>query len=199
MDLLELMGYIALTIGCIVIIIKLIMVYSKEKNPLTINGILCFVIASIVFLVAVLASSYLLDVATSMIVWIMFLGLALQFALILDAAKALETPKPIRIVVAIVYFVLVLLGILLPIIFSDAIMNAIILIILLAINTVYFMAVWKKNDDVESFGFAIGLLLIIIGDITMFFYNLAGLFFILCVVVWWLGYFGILEKLMGKE
>ena len=198
---LDYIGTLFTTIACFIIAVKEILKYKEKPSRALIHATVSFILAGFVFLVAFLLipgdEIILFPAPDPLIYWVMLLSLILQFALILEAFENLEVPSAARIGVVIGLILLAVLGLILPI-FNDSSVNTIIIVVFLALNTILFFACWKRNDDIESLGFAIGLILVIIGDLTIETGFLTGLMFIGASVLWILSYFGILEKLTSR-
>ncbi|MEJ2252025.1 MAG: hypothetical protein P8Y97_20490, partial [Candidatus Lokiarchaeota archaeon] len=71
--------------------------------------------------------------------------------------------------------------------------------IIIISNIVLFIMNWRKNDDIKSFGFSIGLLLILIGESLLFISRLIqGIMLFIAALIWLFTYSGLLEKVTKK-
>ncbi|MFX0132507.1 MAG: hypothetical protein ACFFDN_02555 [Candidatus Hodarchaeota archaeon] len=198
--LIDSIGIIILSMVCLIVAVKNGLEYRENKNTHDRNEMHCFNLKCIEFSIIFVFSAYIFNISGMMTSYSILISLAVQFALIFDAASAFKVRMPIRYGLLVVFIFLVLLGFFFQI-FSDPFTNTIIIVILLAANAVLAIACWGLHKDYRRLGMAIGLAFIMLGELLVTL-NLLGFFFIMSAIVWTITYFTPIaphEKLKKKS
>lgn len=191
----ECLGLIIMGAVSVVIGVLLLKKYYDERNVFTLYMALFFVTAGIGWFIRFIATDWVLNIYEETKEILMLVGVIPQVILLLFVLTFLKTPKIIRIVVIILEIVIMVIHLIAPTL-RILIYNAIVIILL---NIILFLINWRKNDDIKSLGFSIGLVFILLGEsISSFSLLLNGIFLIISAILWIITYSGLLEKVTSK-
>ncbi len=71
--------------------------------------------------------------------------------------------------------------------------------VIILVNLILFVLNWRKNKDIKSLAFAIGVLCLLIGESMSTMVPLInGICLIMTAIIWGMAYSGLLEKLISK-
>jgi hypothetical protein len=169
--------------------------YSKQKNQFTLIMALFFVLAGIGWFIWFLSTDLILGVFNEITEILVLMGLIPQVILLVFVMAFYEVSLLIRTLTIISVILLTLLHIIFPTYRILTIVSSVIIVL----NIVLFILNWKRNKDIKSLGFSIGLICIFLGEALIRASEIVqGIFLIIAAVVWLVTYTDLLEKLTSK-
>ncbi|TFF89314.1 MAG: hypothetical protein EU549_01070 [Promethearchaeota archaeon] len=191
----ECLGELILAIISLLIGIYLSLKFYKERNNFTLYMALFFLLAGIGWLILVISKEWVLGIYELILPILIIIGIIPQLMLLFFILTFLEYSLTRRIGAVIISLLLIILHTFIP---QYRIMTIVATIIIVA-NIILFILNWRRNNDIKSLGFSIGLLLILIGESLIFLSRLIqGIMLFLTAIIWAITYSGILEKITKK-
>ncbi|MEJ2278741.1 MAG: hypothetical protein P8Y70_13495 [Candidatus Lokiarchaeota archaeon] len=191
----ECFGVITIAVVSLLIGIFLSSKYAKERNRFTLYMALFFLFAGIGWFILFISTDWVLGIYNSILLFLIIIGFLPQLMLLIFILTFFEVNVIIRVIAVIVSIILIIVHSFFPELRLLTIISTIIIIS----NIVLFIMNWRKNDDIKSFGFSIGLLLILIGESLLFISRLIqGIMLFIAALIWLFTYSGLLEKVTKK-
>lgn len=185
-------GLLSISIACFIIALILLKRYVDEENRFTLFMVLFFLFAGLGWFIWFLTTEWILNIYNDVKTILMIVGLLPQLVLLIFILTFYEISRIIRVIIILVTVFLSILHIFLPFLKISTIVSTVIIIS----NGILFMLNWKRNQDIKSLFFAIGLFLILVGESFTFISKLIqGIFLTITAIIWLITYSGFLEKL----
>ncbi len=186
-------GLIIISLTCFLIGLLLVKRFYDERNQFTLYMVFFFLLAGFGWFVWFLSTEMVLDIYNQVKYILMIIGLLPQLVLLIFVLTFYEVSLGIRIILIIVTVLLSILHLF----FTQYRISTILSTLIIIFNGGLFILNWKKNDDLKSLLFAIGLFLILIGESLTFLSKLVqGIFLTIVAIIWFITYAGILERIM---
>jgi hypothetical protein len=165
--------------------------YNNQRNKFTLYMAVFFISAGIGWLVWFLSTEWVFDAYDSMRVYLVFIGLIPQLILLYFILAFLDISAYIRILIIFVALVFSIIHQFVP----EYRIQTYVSTIIISLNIILFLLNWRRNNDIKSLGFSIGLLLILVAEaLSPFAKLLHGIFLIIAAIIWGITYSGIFEK-----
>lgn len=185
-------GLLSISIACFIIGLILLKKYFDEENRFTLFMILFFLFAGLGWFFWFITTEMVLNIYNDIKAILMIVGILPQLILLIFILTFYEVSLIIRVIIILVAVFLSILHIFFPLLKISMIVSSVIIIS----NGILFILNWKKNQDLKSLFFAIGLFLILIGESLTFISKLIqGIFLTITAIIWFITYSGLLEKL----
>ncbi|TXT63823.1 MAG: membrane protein of unknown function [Promethearchaeota archaeon] len=189
-------GLISISIACFIICILLYRGYQQERNQFTLYMVLFFLIAGAGWLFWFLSTDLVLNIYEDVKNFLIFVGLIPQLILLIFVLTFYEISLLVRVSILMVTIILSIIHLIFPTLRILTIVSTVIIIL----NIILFIINWRKNQDLKSLLFSIGLALILLGEALISVSRLLqGIFLTLTAVIWIVTYSGIIEKLTKRE
>lgn len=189
------LGLIVISITCFIIALILYRKYEEERNQFTLYMVLFFLLAGAGWLFWFLSTDIVLNIYENVKGFLILVGLIPQLVLLLFVLTFYEINILIRIGITIGVILLTILHVFFPFLRLATIVSTMIIIS----NIVLFVLNWRKNDDLKSLFFSVGLTLILIGEALIFISRLIqGIFLMITAIIWLITYTSVLEYLKEK-
>ncbi|TFF97063.1 MAG: hypothetical protein EU547_05360 [Promethearchaeota archaeon] len=186
------LGLIFISIACFIISIILLRKYQEQENQFTLYMVLFFFLAGLGWLFWFLSTDLILNIYENVKGVLFLIGLVPQLILLIFVLTFYEISLSIRIGITVITILLTIIHLFFPFLRISTIVSTVIIIS----NIVLFVINWRKNKDLKSLFFSIGLTLILLGESLIFISRLIqGIFLILAAIVWLIAYSGLIEKL----
>ncbi|TXT59924.1 MAG: membrane protein of unknown function [Promethearchaeota archaeon] len=187
----ECLGLIVISAVSFIIGFILINRFLDQKNKFTLYMASFFITAAIGWLVWFLSTEWVFDVFESMVTLLVLIGLIPQLILLFFILAFLDVSIYLRILLIGLATIFSIIHLFVP----ELRILTIVSTIIISLNIILFIINWRRNDDIKSLGFAIGLMLILVGEALISVSHLIhGIFLILAAVDWAITYSGVLEK-----
>ena len=185
-------GLLSISIACFIIGLILLKKYFDEENRFTLFMILFFLFAGLGWFFWFITTEMVLNIYNDIKAILMIVGILPQLILLIFILTFYEVSLIIRVIIILVAVFLSILHIFFPLLKISMIVSSVIIIS----NGILFILNWKKNQDLKSLFFAIGLFIILIGESLTFISKLIqGIFLTITAIIWFITYSGLLEKL----
>lgn len=185
-------GLLSISIACFIIALILLKRYVDEENQFTLFMVLFFLFAGLGWFIWFLTTEWILNIYNDIKSILMVIGLLPQLVLLIFILTFYEISRSVRVIIILVAVLLSILHIFFPFLKISTIVSTLIIIS----NGILFMLNWKRNQDIKSLFFAIGLFLILVGESLTFISKLIqGIFLTITAIIWLITYSGFLEQL----
>jgi len=186
------LGLLIISITSFIIGGYLLNKYLKNKNTFTAYMVIFFFANGIGFLIRFLTTDWVFNIYQESLEVLVIIGILPQIILLLFVLAFFEVDIKLSIVIVIVVIGLTIVHLFVP---QLHILTYVATVIIIA-NVVLFILNWRRNQDIKSLGFSIGLLCILIGEALYVVSPLVnGIFLILTSIAWLITYSGLLEKI----
>jgi hypothetical protein len=185
------LGLIIISIVSFIIGIILVKRYNNQRNKFTLYMAFFFISAGIGWLIWFLSTEWVFDVYESMNVYLVLIGLIPQLILLNFILAFLDISVYIRILIIIVSLIFSIIHQFVP----EYRIQTYVSTIIISLNIILFLLNWRRNNDIKSLGFSIGLFLILVAEaLSPVAKLLHGIFLIIAAIIWGITYSGIFEK-----
>ncbi len=179
-------GLLLLGIVCLLISGRLIIQYQKQKNSFTLNLMIFFFLTGLGYLVWYLVRY--MEVEEDYNSLVVILSVLAPLFLLLFILRFLGVPRNVQAGLGTLFTVVTVIYLILP---ELTFLYIVVVTIVAILNIILFLKNYRRRNDVKSLGFAIGLLMTLIGSFPMISMNL---FFSLAAICWAITFFAPLEK-----
>ncbi|MBD3194096.1 MAG: hypothetical protein GF317_03515 [Candidatus Lokiarchaeota archaeon] len=187
----ECLGLFVISIISFIIGFYLANKYMSEKNQFTLYMVFFFILAGIGWLIWFVSTELVLNIYNFMVGYLLLIGLVPQLILLLFILTFFEVSYLIRVIILVASIALSVIHV----IFPEFRLLTILSTIIITANIVLFIINWKRNEDIKSLGFALGLLVVLVGEALISLSDLIhGVFLIIAAVIWLITYSGLLDK-----
>lgn len=157
--------------------------------------VLFFLLAGAGWLFWFLSTDLVFNIYENVKGFLILVGLIPQLVLLLFVLTFYEINILIRIGITIGVILLTILHVFFPFLRLATIVSTMIIIS----NIVLFVLNWRKNDDLKSLFFSVGLTLILIGEALIFISRLIqSILLMITAIIWLIAYIGVLEYLQDN-
>ena len=185
------LGLIIISIVSFIIGFILVKRYNNQRNKFTLYMAVFFISAGIGWLVWFLSTEWVFDAYDSMRVYLVFIGIIPQLILLYFILAFLDISAYIRILIIVVSLIFSIIHQFVP----EYRIQTYVSTIIISLNIILFLLNWRRNNDIKSLGFSIGLLLILVAEaLSPVVKLLHGIFLIIAAIIWGVTYSGIFEK-----
>ncbi len=189
------LGLLIISIVCFIITIYLLKKYLDESNKFTLYMVFFFFLAGLGWILWFLAKDWVFNIYDDVREILYLIGVIPLIVLLYFVLTFLEVSIYIRILTSAIAIVVTITGSLLP----EIHIKGLISVVIISVNIVLFIINWRKNNDIKSLGFSIGLAFVFLGESFNFIIPLLhGIFLIVAAIIWVFTYSGLLEKILGK-
>ncbi|TXT63825.1 MAG: membrane protein of unknown function [Promethearchaeota archaeon] len=199
------LGLIIISIVCFGVGIVLIKNFSLQRNVFTLYIALFFILNGFGYLIWFLSTEWIFDVYGEMKNFILLIGFLPQIVLLYFILSFYEVRLYIRITIIIAATVLSTLDLFIPLlriyIFDPSFrLYFIISSIIYTANIVLFLRNWRRNNDLNSLFFSLGLFFNMIAMIFNYFSkSIQGVLLMITASIWAITYSNIIDVVFKDE
>jgi hypothetical protein len=196
------LGLIIISISCLSISYILFRKYYKDKNPFTGHITLFFFLNGLGFLIWFLSTELVFNIYEEIENILLIIGFLPQIVLLYFILTFYEISLPLRLIIIFAALFFSLMDLFVPIlriyIFEPSFrLYFIISAMIYFSNIILFLINWRKNEDIKSLFFSLGLFFNLLAMMISYFSQLLqGIFLIITALIWIVAYSGIIEKVI---
>jgi hypothetical protein len=186
------LGFLLIGAVSLLISISLMKKYFDSKNKFTLYMTYFFLLNASGYLFWFICSEWILNIEDSVMMFLRIYAILPQLALLIFTLTFYEVSKQIRLTITIAAITVTLVWAFFP---DHIILFIIATMAIIFSNIVLFLRNWRKNNDIKSLGFSIGLVfLFLAGSASNFNTFFGGICYILTAITWAITYSGLIDK-----